>query len=347
MDVIGVLQKSDLLSVAEQAGAHFKRINAHEWRSACPLHNGEDTGAFAVYFDVASGKQKYKCFSDNCGQGDVYDFVMRWKGLDFVGAYRWLGGEDTPANPVEIERIATERAEHAREMAEEKAREYARALADLRSTKAWAAYQKELQENEAARELWRQRGIPDGWQDWWRLGYCSSFPVGTESGRWITPSLTIPVFGPSNQTDDWPVMNIRHRLINPPKPNDKYRPDRPGLQTAPYIANPYTGFDTDPILCVEGEIKTMVTFKTAWHDGSTLQVIGIPGKSHFRMITDILKGHDVYICFDPDADQQAEEAARQVKGKLIRLPMKIDDAILSGDLDARAIEWRMRTARRA
>lgn len=344
MDILGILLKNDLVNIAEQAGANFKQISG-EYRSTCPLHNGENKTGFVIYRDC-DGHQRWRCYSDSCGGGDVFDFVMRWKGLDFVGAYRWLGGEDTPINPAEMERLAHQRAEHARIIAEEKAADYARALDDLRTARTWIAYQKELHECPDARELWRKRGIPDDWQDWWSLGYCPSFPVGTEAGRWITPSLTIPVFGPGTDRDKWPVMNIRHRLLNPPKPNDKYRPDRPGLHSTPYIANPFAGWDTDPLLICEGEVKTMVTFRTIWQNGDTIQVIGIPGKTAFRNIIDNLRGHDVYICFDPDADKEAEEAARLVGGKIMHLPTKIDDAILAGALDRTAIQFRMRAARK-
>ncbi len=49
----------------------------------------------------------------------------------------------------------------------------------------------------------------------------------------------------------------------------------------------------------------------------------------------------------PDADAQAEQAAREVGGKVMTIPMKIDDAILAGCLDRRSLYLRMKAARKA
>jgi hypothetical protein len=339
MDINGTILKNDLIDIAERAGANFHHAG-REQRSACPLHGGNNINAFAVYMDD-TGKQRWKCFTGSCGSGDMYDFVMAWQGIDFVGAYRFLGGEQHP-DPAKVTAAAHERAEHARVCAEEKANEYLRTLTDLRNAKTWLAYHQQLDQKPDARELWRKRGVPDDWQNFWQLGYCSSFTAGFDGGAWLTPTLTIPVFDP-----EWNVMNIRHRLLNPPKPNDKYRPERPGLQAAPYIAYPSLGWDTDPIFVVEGEVKSMITFLTMWRkDEPAFQVIGIPGKNQFRGIVDQLQGHDVYICFDPDATQQAAEAARMVKGRYCTFPMKIDDAINAGALDKDGITRLMKMGRK-
>lgn len=344
MDINGILLKNDLLVWAERAGAQFHKSGS-EWRSCCPLHGGNNNDAFAVYND--KGKQRWKCFTGDCGHGDVFDFVMKWQSLpDFMAAYNFLGGDKTP-DPLTIARNAEAQAQRAIEAMQAEIDRAQRTLEELRHAQAWLSYHRNLLECTDARQLWRQRGLPDEWQDWWKLGYCPSFPVGTEAGRWLTPSLTIPVFGVHDGSDEWPVMNVRHRLLNPPKPNDKYRPERPGLQSTPYIANPYSGFDTDPILVVEGEIKAMVTFKTIWANGETIQVIGIPGKTQFRSIVDQLAGHDVYILFDPDAGKQAEEASLQVSGKYITFPMKIDDAINAGALDRAGIKRLLNMGRKS
>jgi hypothetical protein len=336
MDINSTLLNNDLVEIAEKAGATFRKAG-HELRSACPLHHGGNRDAFAVYTDE-HGKQKWRCFSGPCGGGDIYDFVQAWQNTDFVGAYQYLGGETNP-DPGEIARAAEIREQRARVAKEEKEREHNRALQDLQTARLWEAYHHNL--NERTRELWRGRGVIDSYQDYWCLGYNPEFVINWEGGRHCTPTLTIPI-----QSTPGEVINIRHRLLNPPTPNDKYRPDRPGLQSAPFIAYTQLGFETDPILVVEGEIKSMITFQTIYRDGVTTQVIGIPGKTQFRSLVDRLQGHDCYICFDPDADEQALEAARAVKGKIITLPMKIDDAILAGALDRRSLQLRMKSARK-
>lgn len=343
IDIDGAVTNNDLLALVEKAGAQMQKVSS-EWRGACPLHGGDNNNAFAVYHK--DGKDRWRCFTGPCGGGDILDFVMKWQGFkDFMDAYHYLEGDISP-DPQLVAQHAAEKA--ARVIAEMEA-QITRAqnvLNELRHAQTWLTYHQQLIARPDHRELWRRRGVSDAWQDFWKLGYCPSFAVGSGDERITTPSLTIPVFGAA-QGDDWPVMNVRHRLLNPPKPNDKYRPDRPGLQVAPYIANPYSGWDTDPVLVLEGEIKTMVTFSAFWQEGETIQIIGIPGKTQFRSIADHLRGHDVYICFDPDASEQAHEAAHIVGGKAITFPMKIDDAINAGALDKAGIKRLLRMGRKS
>ena len=327
MDLTGTKLRSNLIEWAEKAGAKFHR-SGHEWRSACPLHGGHENSAFAVYTDE-SGEQKWTCYSGPCGCGDIYDFVQRWQDCDLQTAYQMLGGEQQP-DPVKVARAAADHARLAETALQAEIERAQRALDELRHAQSWLAYHQTLTTNQAARDLWTGRGIKSDWQDFWKLGYCPDFVVGAEDGLHHTPSLTIPI-----HDEEWEVVNVRHRLLTPLKPNDKYRPDRPGLQSAPFIANPTTGFGIDPVIVVEGEIKSMVVYRTLWNgeEQTTPQVIGIPGKTQFRALTEKLAGHDVYICFDPDAGKEALEAARQIKGKIITFPMKIDDAINAGAID--------------
>jgi hypothetical protein len=339
MDLTGTKMRTNLLDWAEKAGAHFHRAG-HEWRSTCPLHGGNNNDAFAVY--EKDGAQHWACYTGPCGTGDVYDFIQRWQDCDLQEAYQMLGGEVQP-DPAAIVRAAAEQAHRAETALQEQIERAQRALEELRRARSWLTYHSDLVNSEKARRLWQSRGLANEWQDFWKLGVCRSFTVGTDDGPIQTPSLTIPIHDTA-----WQVVNVRHRLLNPPKPNDKYRPDRPGLQSAPFIANPTVGYNHDRILVVEGEIKSMVTYESLYtgRDEDTPQVIGIPGKTQFRMIADQLQGHEVYICFDPDAGPQALEAARQVHGKIITLPMKIDDAILAHALDQRGLRMMMKSARK-
>ena len=339
MDVIGTRLKNNLLHWAEKAGAQFRPIHG-EYRSCCPLHHGDNKDGFAVY--EKDGVQKWKCFTGACGGGDVYEFIMVWQDCEFAEAYRILGGEQT-YDPLLVAKAAEEQARRAIAAMEAQMQDYQRVLEELRQTQAWLTYHRNLLENEAARKLWQARGLPADWQKFYQLGYCPEFPVSTQHGRWLTPTLTIPIWDTA-----WQPLNIRHRLLNPPEPNDKYRPDRAGLHSAPLLGNPNRGFDHDPILVVEGEIKAMVTYKTLYTgEDSTPQVIGIPGKTAYRDVLERLKGRDVYILFDPDAGQQAHDAALAVGGRLVTCPMKIDDAILCGALDKAGVTRLMNMGRKA
>ena len=327
--------KTDLVNTVRKAGSNPKYAYG-EWRCTCPIHNGENENNFSIY-DLGD-KQRWKCWSRDCGQGDVIDFIMAYKGFDLKRAVEYLGG-GMDITPDEIKVLAAERVRKAEEFEQQKKVEYLSALEELQQAKAWLEYYQNLDRFDVARRLWNERGIPDVYQSIWELGYCDKFTYSTKQGKMITPSLTIPIFGPGRE-----LLNIRHRLLNPFNPGDKYRPHRPGLRSFPFLADPDKGYDFDHILVVEGEIKAAVAYLTI--DSVKLQVIGIPGKNQFRSIIDKLKGKNVVILFDPDAGKEAVEAAKLVKGRVVHLKVKVDDAINSGDLDQATLKRILNNSRR-
>ena len=328
-----ILSKYDLVDMATRAGASMKKCQA-DWRGPCPIHHGHDPNNFAIFTE--DGKQKWKCFSSTCGTGDVIDFYAAWHGVDLKTAIKELGGDSKP-DPLAVIKAASERAERAEKQLQESIAKAQQAITDLREARSWEKYHAMLDGNEEARNIWAARGIPQVWQDLWHLGYCDNFHVNTSTGSLVTPTLAMPIFG-----KDWELLNIRHRLLNPINPKDKYRPDRQGLPAQPFMTDPDKGMDADNFLIVEGEIKSMVTYITL--DSSKWQVLGVPGKTWFHKIADQLEGKRVVVCFDPDADAEAEQAARDVNGKMIRLQVKIDDIINDGELDRDGLRELIRSA---
>lgn len=327
-----VIASNDLIDIATKAGAQLRR-NGDRWHSACPIHHGDNPTAFSVYTE--GGKQKWHCFTRDCGGGDVLDFVIAWRKCTLKAAIEYLGGSVT--DTAEISRITSQRKSEAEQYAEQKRQEYRRALDELRQARAWVRYYEALSGSEEYRKLWTSRGVADVWQDIWELGYCGDFPLKTDAGVWHTASLTIPIFGPGKEP-----LNIRHRLLNPYRPNDKYRPERQGLGATPFLADPEKGYTLDKIVVVEGEIKAMVVYITL--DDYECQVIGVPGKTAAARLIEQLKGHTVYVCMDPDAEQEAGELARAVGGRVIRLRMKVDDAVTGGYLDKAGLRQLVRCA---
>jgi hypothetical protein len=250
---------------------------------------------------------------------------MAWHGVDLKAAIQYLMGDKKP-DPATMHRIATERAERAEQRLKQTILAAQSAMKELQEARQWERYHQALEDSDYARELWERRGIPQVWQDLWRLGYCENFRVSTGEGSLVTPTLAMPIFGPG-----WELLNIRHRLLNPLKPSDKYRPDKPGLKSQVFMTDPDLGMNAENFLIVEGEIKSMVTYITL--DSTKWQVLGVPGKTWFHKISDQLRGKRVVICFDPDADIEAAKAAKETGGKIIRLPVKIDDIINDGGLD--------------
>lgn len=321
-----ILAKYDLVELAEKAGSVLHK-SGNEMRGNCPLHGGQGINNFSIYNN--GGKQKFTCFSGDCGSGDLIDFVMKLHDYDLKTAIKFLGGEIKP-DPIEFSRLAIERAERAEQELKLTIEKAQNALADLRGSRAWEKYHQQLEGNEKAMILWEGKGVPREWQDIWKLGYCDSFRVYSETGILTTPTLSIPIFGKG-----WELLDIRHRLLNTIDPNDKYRPDKAGIPSQPFMTDPDVGIDIDNILVVEGEIKSMVTYITL--NSSKWQVLGIPGKQQFYKVADKIKGKRAVICFDPDADIKADEAAKSVNGKVIKIRMKIDDAITAGVLDQKGL----------
>jgi len=330
-DVNSILAKTDLADLVEKAGGKLRKAGS-ELRCACPIHGGHDATGFAVYHK--DGKDLFQCFSGDCGGGDAITFVQAWRGWDFKKACEFLGG-DTQSDPVEMMRLADERAARAAaELADKQARMEA-ALRELQAAERHLYYHEHA--GQWAKDMWAARGLPEEYQGYWYLGGCDDFVIGE---GYHTPTLTIPIFDEGRN-----VLNIKHRLVNPQKPTDKYRPERGGLGPfPPLLACPEMGYDGGTIIVVEGEIKAMVTW--AYAGISDWQVIGVPGRTQFKSVADKLKGKNVLVIPDPGAEKEAIDLARAVGGKFLKLPDKVDDFILSAGLGKDEIYRLTKQARR-
>ena len=323
----------DLITIAELAGARFHRAG-DEWRSSCPLHGGDNSSAFAVYND---GKT-WTCFTHDCGTGDVISFVEKWKGYDFQQACEWLGG-DNKTDTADIEKARIASIEKRLERIEQKQAEQEKIIEEIQKKQNWILYNETLEDNPNYQTIWEAQGIPQSWQSFWQLGYCERFTARSDNQVFSSPSLTIPIFVKDK------VMNIRHRLLKPLNPKDKYRPERPGLSAFPFYANPSVMYEPEYILYVEGEKKAMVTFLTL--DSDKWQVIGIPGKNQWKKEVDKLDGKRVITLLDPDALEHSIEFSKAVDGYYIDLPYKIDDLIIEMELGKMDLQKFLRTARAA
>ena len=335
LNIDEVCTRINLVDLVNQAGGDLKHCSSG-WRGKCVLHNGDNPTSFSV--NQHAGKWRWKCWSHDCGEGDAIDFVMAWQGLDFTQAVEYLGG-GRQIDRAEMAKISAERAERAAQELESQIAKAQTVLEELRQAQAWIKYHDNLEQDINYRHIWNGRGIPDVWQDLWSLGYNPSFSASTRDGIWTTPTLSIPIF--AELQPEQPI-NLRHRLLNPPAPNDKYRPDRPGLSAAPFIADPEN--KPDNVLVVEGEIKAMVSYITL--DSTKWQVVGIPGKKIFNNILPLLEGRQVVICLDPDALFEAETMARLVNGRIVEITYKIDDAINEGTIDKNMLRQLIRASRK-
>lgn len=312
-NIDALLIQTDLLGLVQQAGGVMRK-NGDGWRGACPLHHGNNETSFSLFVGD-DGLYYWKCFSDCSAGGDAIEFVKLWQGLDFLRAVEYLGG-NVQSDPEEIARLAEERNRRAQERAERERKIAENTLADLRQAEKHIYYHEHA--TALIRDEWMRRGLNEDWQGFWYLGGCEDFII---NDGYHTPTITIPIFNQHRQ-----ILNIRHRLLNPQSPKDKYRPERTGLKQVPFLALPELGIDGEEILVVEGEIKAAVTYSII--GGMDIQVIGVPGQGMYKHLSDELKDKKVVVCPDPGAEKPAYDFARSINGRVFTLPMKIDDYIL-------------------
>jgi hypothetical protein len=323
--IIGSVKLRDLVT---RAGSS---IDNHG-RGVCPLHGGDNTSAFSIYYK--DGKEYWFCYTGDCGGGDAITFVQKWQGVGFKEACAFLGG-DVISDPAAMLASAQAREQQARIEAEAANAKHEARLTELQAEHKHTLYHDTMKQ--WGKDLWTGRGLDEGLQDFFTLGACDSFMLNTE---YRTTTLTIPIF--SEERD---LLNIKHRLVNPIKANDKYRPETSGLGAfPPLLAIPEMGYDGDLIIVVEGEIKAMVTW--ARLDISDYQVIGVPGKDSFKRIADRLTGKKVLVIPDPQGEKEAFELARKVQGRILEVPNKIDDFLIETNMTSDNFYSLIRQARK-
>jgi hypothetical protein len=318
-DVEKILRSVSMAELIQKAGGSIDKNG----RGACVLHGGKDTNAFHVY--KKDGKEYWKCFSGPCGAGDVLSFVMAWQWCDFKQACAFLGA-DIISDPVAMEESARRRHEHAAKEAEEARLKKEARLTELQMAEMHLHYHNNMPD--WGRLAWLARGLDESWQGFWNLGSCDDKKIMFKGEEYHTPTLTIPLVD-----REYKLLNIKHRLVNPPKDNDKYRPERDGLGAfPPFFAWPELEYTTPTIFIIEGEIKAMVaatiTPTAEW------QFVGVPGQDGFAKIDpEQLKGHEIVVVPDPGSELKAWNFAKSIHAKWLHLPQKIDDMIISSELD--------------
>ena len=286
--------------------AHFRKVGRNEYHGPCPMCGGRDR--FAIFTD-----RDYPHWNAWCR---VCHPDSMW--IDEL-------------NPMLKEPLSPEKAQEIKRNAERRFRkaqqEMEAAIDEMKRGEKWLQYHDNL--DNSVRRQWESWGIPEFWQDFYKLGYDPDRVIYSGGSEWHTPTMTIPIF----EAKTWECLNIKHRLLNPPRKGDKYRPERSGLPAPLFVGYPDAPI-TGKTLLVEGEKKAMVSYLTA--DDDWLQVVGIPGKNPTdEMLSQLDKCDPLYICLDPDARTEAIQMARQMgvgRSRLIELPDKIDDMIVNYSL---------------
>lgn len=303
-----------------------ERMRGKEWSSSCPSCGGipHKNGEFPDRFRM---------------------WVKGKAGIPFgwcrVCGYKWYPERDFKPDPVKLEEWRKERLAEEKRIKEE-AEQAIKLLTDVHK---WDQYYSWLKVDKIAAAYWKGAGIEDEyWWGEWNLGFdpMHSFWFDTDNG-WVehkTPTATIPVRDISKR-----IINIKHRLLNP-FDGIKYRMEYHTNTEPLFIAN-LDLEKSDYILKCEGEKKAAVTWLT--FDNPKVQAFGMPASPSEELLEQV-KGKVIIDILDPGLKEWQKErirtAYKDIDYRVVTLPMKIDDMILSAKLNKNDLQGIIRQARK-
>lgn len=320
--------------------SYVVKRGSYEYSSSCPKCGG------SAHQD-GTAPDRFRLFVRSRALKGAPVGWCRSCGYTFIPGRSGTGSAEM--TPEERERLEDERkaAEASRILAEHQRIDLvARERRDL-------AYHNNLDRDPSLRELFYRRLISDFFIDEWNLGYCINkhFTDSRTQTSAISPSLTIPIYKPETRE----LVSIRHRLINPLSPDDKYRPEISGLPAALWIADLDRGFDDRPVVLCEGEFKAATVYITL--DDPRYQVAGIPGKSpDLALLEPLSRASDLILCLDPDGIIPKKPGARTSLDRIaeirpdvrvLYLADKIDDMIVKGIISKETIKSLILNAKKA
>lgn len=300
-----------------KAWGHLQHLQykpgANEWSSECP-----ECGTFR--HDPSSGTpDRFTMWPEGNGSA-----ARGW--CRQCEHFEWADGNKNPPSPAKIKEIQKAREQEIEiEQAKLKHR-----LDTFMANQLWKFYHDEMTDRE--RWLWEKSGIPSPYQDLWSLGFMEQYP----SSHFDSSALTIPHFDVG-----WKASNMQYRLLQPPKPEDKYRFTQ-GLPHSLWLPEPDKDLTGTCILC-EGMKKAAVTFieVVVKPNNQKFRVVSVPSKKPAKALYPLLSEFDrIYVVMDPDAYKQSRDKkgrriepaiynmVKEINGpavNLVTLPTKADD----------------------
>ena len=293
--------------VESKFGIRMRRAGREEWAGPCPWCGGTDR--FHVW---TKGNFWCRPAPGHCGKSG------------------WLDELDGMKPLTTEERLEQRVAELERKQAEQDRR--LSALEKMHESTDHLIYHRNLDANDQARAYWWSEGILQPTVEARLLGYCPICPTAPTHD-----SYTIPVLCRGK------LYNIRHRLC---RPNDggKYRPHVAGLPGMIYNADDLDRSDTDHILILEGEKKSIVISQE-----TGIANIATMGAQSFKpgWAAKLDRFSRVYVCYDPDATTKSAEVADYfgTRGRVMELPVKADDFFTRHSGTKRDFLYYLNTAR--
>ncbi|MBF0612745.1 MAG: DNA primase [Magnetococcales bacterium] len=149
----------DRVNLVDVVSRHVQlRKSGSNWMGLCPFHDDRKSPSFSVQ----SEKGVFHCFGCGAG-GDVFEFVMRIRGLSFMEALEELAREANLPIPRQEQRPPGEM---------EREREERRSLLNIvEQAKEWFGQQLRGPQGKAAREYLTARGLRSATLERFQLGY--------------------------------------------------------------------------------------------------------------------------------------------------------------------------------
>lgn len=285
------------------------------WRALCPFHN-EKTPSF----HVSPARQAWHCFG--CGEGgDIFTFVMKMEGVEFVEALRILAKKAGVQLKSQDPKAAGERAQLVRVCAEA-AHFFMNNLAGAGGTEA-RAYLKERGLADETAEAFRLGWAPDGWDHLYQ--YLALKGVKPETMEKAGLVLASDKSGKRKYFDRFrgrimfPIADANGDVIGFTGRYLKEKKDE-----GKYVNSPQTllfnksailyGVDKtktelrkkDAAVLVEGQMDALM----AWQDG-VKHVVAVSGTAFTREQLDLLKRYTKNLCILFDADVAGDMATKR------------------------------------
>jgi hypothetical protein len=288
---------------------HFSNLpdlqyrGSNEWSAACPKCGGGGNR-----YDKSD---RLRLFAANNGHS-----ARIW--CRRCGHFEWADAHDNkPLDPVKIK----EAEELRRQMAQREERRLKAKIEELQRLAYWDGWHDAMQDSHRA--MWRNEGIPDGLQDYFRLGYVGQKQFYNGERPFNSAAMTIPIFDVG-----WQAVNVQYRIIQPPRNVGKYR-FTAGLPAPLYLTDP-DNEPGGPTLLVEGAKKAIVLYA---HLGHKFTVVAVPSKMPGKQLIERLSNCDpVYVALDPDVYTDGQSVSRigamlRERARFVRLPDKPDDLL--------------------
>jgi hypothetical protein len=330
-DLDAVKASVDLLDLVS-AATTLRRESASSYAGPCPWCGGTDRFVVRPLGDSDGKPPAFWCRSCSPKPGSAIDYVARREGLTFREAADWLAEQTGLASRgmVDADALAATRARIAESEQRERA-ERAEARKHLSAAYREVELQAALRRHEDVIRSLVAGGV-------------SEAAIATFGWGWTTwggrPALTIP----------WRVGKkleaVQYRLLDATT-GDKYRWSTGTSGSIWNGAAVLEPVDEHLIVC-EGAKKAAAV----WSIGQQ-SVVAVPNNgSAARILAEyaeqLARFARVYVILDPDSPREAWEAAARIGARIVDLPMKVDDYLVSlGATGPEILARRLHGSRRA